>query len=94
VNTQVKPISEVIKDFKQSLQSYRPSTQRVYLAGARAALRAASFEPWQSPSLTDLWAGIAKSPVEKGARISPFLDFLSGPEQAASDSDSTALQNR
>jgi hypothetical protein len=70
VNTQVKPISEVIKDFKQSLQSYRPSTQRVYLAGARAALRAASFEPWQSPSLTDLWAGIAKSPVEKGARIS------------------------
>jgi hypothetical protein len=93
VSTQAKPISEVVKDFEQSLQNLRPSTKRVYLAGARAALRAASFEPWQSPPLSDLLAGIGKSSVEKRARISPFLDFLGRPKQAVSDSDSAALQN-
>jgi hypothetical protein len=93
VSPQAKVISEVVKDFEQSLQNLRPSTKRVYLAGARAAIRAASFEPWQSPSLTDLLASIGKSPVEKSARISPFLDFLGGPKQSVSDSDSAALQN-
>jgi hypothetical protein len=93
VSAQSKPISEVVKDFEQSLQSYRPSTKRVYVAGARAAIKAASFEPWQSPSLTDLLAGIGESPVEKSARISPFLDFLGGPKQSLSDQDSAAMQN-
>jgi hypothetical protein len=37
VSAQAKPISEVVKDFEQSLGNLRPSTQRVYVAGARAA---------------------------------------------------------
>ena len=76
MSAQAKPISEVVKDFEQSLGNLRPSTKRVYVAGARAAIRAASLELWQSPSLSDLLAAIGKSPAEKSARISPFLDFL------------------
>ena len=76
MSAQAKPISEVVKDFEQSLENLRPSTRRVYVAGARAAIRAASLELWQSPSATDLLASIGKSPTEKKARISPFLDFL------------------
>jgi hypothetical protein len=65
------------------------------MAGARAAIRAASLELWQSPSTTDLLASIGKSPIEKRARISPFLDFLGGggSKQSVSDEDSAALQN-
>ena len=95
VSAQAKPISQVVKDFEQSLQTLRPSTRRVYVAGARAAIRAASLELWQSPSATDLLASIGKFPIEKRARISPFLDFLGGggPKQSVSDEDSAALQN-
>jgi hypothetical protein len=95
VSAQAKPTSEVVKDFEQSLQSLRPSTRRVYVAGARAAIRAASLEFWQSPSTNDLLASIGKSPTEKGARILPFLHFLDGgqPKKSVSDLDSAALQN-
>jgi hypothetical protein len=95
VSAQAKPISEVVKDFEQSLENLRPSTRRVYVAGARAAIRAASLELWQSPSAADLLASIGKSPTEKRARISPFLDFLGGggPKQSVSDEESAALQN-
>jgi hypothetical protein len=95
VSAQAKPISEVVKVFEQSLENLRPSTRRVYVAGAKAAIRAASLELWQSPSATDLLASIGKSPTEKRARISPFLAFLGGgePKQSVSDEDSTALQN-
>ena len=55
--------------------SFRPSTRRVYMAGARAVIRAASLELWQNPSTIDLMASIGKSPSEKRVRISPFLDF-------------------
>jgi hypothetical protein len=37
VSAQAKPISEVVKDFEQSLRSYRPSTRRVYVAGERSS---------------------------------------------------------
>jgi hypothetical protein len=96
VSTQAKPISEVVEDFEQSLQSLRPSTRRVYVAGARAVIRAAGLELWQSHSANELLASIGKSPTEKRARISPFLDFLGGGggrKQSVSDSDSAALQN-
>ena len=95
MNAQPKPISEVVKDFEQSLENLRPSTKRVYVAGARAAIRAACLELWQSPSATDLLASIGKSPSEKKARISPFLDFLGGanPKNSLSDQDAAALQN-
>ena len=41
VSAQAKPISEVVKDFERSLENRRPSTRRVYLAGARSAIKAA-----------------------------------------------------
>jgi hypothetical protein len=75
VSAQAKAISEVVKDFEHSLQNLRPSTKRVYVAGARAAIRAASLEFWQSPSTNELLASIGKSPIEKRARISPFWIF-------------------
>ena len=95
MSTQAKPISEVVKDFEQSLGNLRPSTKRVYVAGARAAIRAASLELWQSPSTTDLLASIGKSPTEKRARISPFLDFLGdgGSKQSISDEEIADLQH-
>ena len=93
MSAQAKAISEVVKDFEQSLAGLRPSTRRVYVAGARAAIRAASLELWQSTSTSELLASIAKSPTEK--RISPFLGFLGGGrlKQPVSDEDSAALQN-
>jgi hypothetical protein len=95
VSAQAKPISEVVKDFEQSLGNLRPSTKRVYVAGARAAIRAASLELWQSPSTADLLASIGKSPIEKSARISPFLDFLGdgGSKQSISDEEIAVLRN-
>ena len=41
VSAQAEPISEVVKDFEQSLENLQPSTRRVYVAGARSAIRAA-----------------------------------------------------
>jgi hypothetical protein len=95
VSAQAKPISEVVKDFEQSLENLRPSTRRVYVAGARSAIRAARLELWQCPSYTELLASLGKSPTEKRVRISPFLDFLGGgePKEVVSDEDSAALQN-
>ena len=95
MSTQAKPISEVVRDFEQSLENLRPSTKRVYVADARAAIRAAGLEFWQSPSTTDLLASIGKSPTEKRARISHFLDFLGdrGSKQSVSDEEIAALQN-
>jgi hypothetical protein len=95
VSTQAKPISEVVKDFEQSLENLRPSTRRVYVAGARSALRAANLELWQCSSATELLASLGKSHTEKRVRISPFLDFLGGgePKELVSDEDSAALQN-
>jgi len=94
VSAQAKPISEVVKDFEQSLQNLRPSTRRVYVAGARAAIRAASLNLWESPSATDLLASIGKSPTPAKARISPFLTFLvaTNSEPSASDQDLAALR--
>ena len=95
MSAQAKPISELIKDFEQSLENLRSSTKRVYVAGARAAIRAASLELWQNPSAGDLLASIGKSPTEKRARISPFLDFLGdgGSKQPMSDEEIADLQN-
>jgi hypothetical protein len=95
VNAQAKAISELLEDFEQSLENLRPSTRRVYLAGARAAIRAARLELWQCPSATELLASLGESPTEKRVRISPFLDFLGGgePKELVSAQDSPALRN-
>jgi hypothetical protein len=94
VSAQAKPISQVVKDFEQSLRSYRPSTRRVYVAGARAALRGAGLELWQNPSTNEVLASIVKSHTPTKARISPFLTFLvaTNSEPSASDQDLAALR--
>ena len=94
MSAQAKPISEVVKDFEQSLENLRPSTRRIYVAGARTAIRAANLELWQCPSTGELLTSLGESPTEKKARISPFLNFLGGGElkELVSDEDSTALQ--
>ena len=76
MSAQTKAISEVVKDFEKSLANLQPSTRRVYVAGARAAIRVANLELWQSTSTADLLESIGKYPIEKRARISPFLDFF------------------
>jgi len=93
VSAQAKPISEVVKDFEQSLAGLRPSTRRVYVAGAKAAIGAAGLELWQSYSSNELMVLIRESPT--GKRISPFLGFLGGGrlKQPVSDEEIAALQN-
>jgi hypothetical protein len=95
VSAPPKAISEVVKEFEQSLENLRPSTRRIYVAGAKAAIRCAHLEFWQCPSTGELLASLGESPTEKKARISPFLNFLGGGElkELVSDEDSTALQN-
>ena len=90
-----KAISEVVKEFEQSLRTYSPSTRRIYVAGARTAIRCAHLELWQCPSTGELLASLGQSPTEKKARISPFLNFLGGGElkELVSDENSAALQN-
>ena len=78
---------------RPALEGLRPSTRRVYVAGAKAAIRAACLELWQSPSTDELLALIRESPTEK--RISPFLAFLGDvdPKNSLSDEDIAGLQN-
>ena len=80
MSAQAKPISEVVNEFEQSLENLRPSTRRVYVAAAKTAIGSAHLELWQCPSTGELLASLGKSPIEKKARISPFLDFLGGGE--------------
>jgi hypothetical protein len=95
VSAQAKPISEVVKEFEQSLENLRPSTRRVYVAAAKTAIRSAHLELWQCSSTGELLASLGESPSEKKARISPFLNFLGGGElkELVSDEDLAALQN-
>ena len=73
-------------------ERYRGDQGRVSPACDRGFSRS---ELWQSPSTTDLLASIGKSPIEKRARISPFLDFLGdgGSKQSISDEEIAALRN-
>jgi hypothetical protein len=95
VSAQAKPISEVVKDFEQSLENRRPSTRRVYVAAAKTAIKSAHLELWECPSTGELLASLGESPTEKKTRISPFLNFLGDGEleELVSDEDSAALQN-
>jgi hypothetical protein len=96
LSAQAKAISEVIKDFEESIRSLKPSTKRVYVAGAKAAIKAASLELWQSCSHDELLAFIKKSPPEQGARVTPLLAFLSdarGPNRSVPKEDTTGVQN-
>ncbi len=96
MSAQAKAISEVVKDFEQSIRSLKPSTRRVYLAGAKAAIKGARLELWQSCSHDELLYLIRKSPPEPAARVTPLLAFLGdvrGPNRSVPKEDATGVQN-
>ena len=78
MSAQSKPISEVVKEFEQSLESLRPSTRRVYVAAAKTAIRSAHLELWQCPStlrLANYWPRSANRPAKEGTHLC-FLKFF------------------
>ena len=96
MSAQAKAISAVIKDFEESIRSLKPSTRRVYAAGAKAAIRAARLELSQSYSHDGLLDLIRKSPPEPGTRVAPFLTFLRGARgtnRSVSKEEITGVQN-
>jgi hypothetical protein len=70
--------TDVIQEFTQSLAGRRPSTIRLYVAGARAAVKAAGADVSECGSRAELLSQIRKSQPIKGARVAPFLRFLEG----------------
>src|SRR6476620_8225964 len=71
-------LTDPIKDFKKSLAGRKPSTQRVYMAGARTAIDALKANICECRSYAELLALILDAQPAKRARIAPFLRFLQG----------------
>jgi hypothetical protein len=65
---------DVIEEFRSSLKGRKPSTIRVYLAGARRVLNLVNLS--QAASYEELLVWIHEHPPGKRARITPFLEFL------------------
>src|SRR5262245_23848505 len=65
---------DVIKEFRNSLEGRKPSTIRVYLAGAKRILK--TIDVSKVGSYEELLAWIHEHPPEKRARTTPFLEFL------------------
>jgi hypothetical protein len=94
---------DVIKEFAQSLAGRKPSTARLYVAGARAAIKAAGADVSECGSRAELLTLLRKSPPIKGAaRVAPFLRFLEGggaasdrrAKESLSTEDIRGIQNR
>jgi hypothetical protein len=82
--------TRAIEDFEASLHPLRPSTKRLYLAGAKALLRAAfpgPAGPRGVASYEELWARTRGVKVPKPARARPFLRFLDGRQGPAPPQD-------
>jgi hypothetical protein len=79
-----------IEDFDASLQCLSPSTKRLYLAGAKALLRAAfpgPAGPRGVASYAELWARTRDVKLPKPARARPFLRFLESRQGPAPPED-------
>ena len=73
------PLTQAIADFDASLDDLRPSTKRLYLAGAKALLRAAFPGPAGLRGIApyaELWARTHDVKPPTPARVRPFLRFL------------------
>jgi hypothetical protein len=68
-------IVDLITDFKHSLEGRRPSTIRLYVAGAKAAMQAARVCAGYD-SIPQILASIREHPPGNGHRIAPFLRYL------------------
>ena len=62
---QAKPISEVVKDFEQSLENLQPSTRRVYVAGARASAELGDSKTRKADALRE--KSLHRNPARLGA---------------------------
>ena len=71
-------VMDSVEDFKKSLEGFRPSTLRVYVAGAKTAINAVKANVSQCRSYAELLALILEAQPAKRARIAPFLRFLQG----------------
>jgi hypothetical protein len=78
-----------IVDFEASLRHLRPSTKRLYLAGAKALLRAAFPAPARPlpASHAELWVRLRDVKPPKPARARPFLRFLESRQAPAPPED-------
>ena len=65
-----------IIDFKKSLEGLKPSTLRVYVAGAKTAINAVKANVSECRSYGELLTLILEAQPEKRARVAPFLRFL------------------
>jgi hypothetical protein len=84
---------DVIQKFTQSLAGSRPSTIRLYVAGARAAIKAAGSEVSGCGSRAELLSVLRKGQPIKAARVAPFLRFLEGGGGGARAKESLALED-
>jgi hypothetical protein len=86
---------QAIAEFDASLQGLRPSTKRLYLAGAKALLRAAFPGPSGSRDVApyaELWARVCGVKPPKPARARPFLRFLESRQTPAPPEDLEAVR--
>jgi hypothetical protein len=86
-----------LKDFEAALQHLCPSTKRLYLAGAKALLRAVFAAPAGSrgvASYEELWARTRDAELPKSARARPFLRFLESRQTPAPSEDLEAVRTR
>jgi hypothetical protein len=65
-----------ITDFKKSLEGLKPSTLRVYVAGAKTAINAVKADVSECRSYAELLTLILEAQPDKRARVAPFLRFL------------------
>ena len=79
-------VTDSIEDFKKSLDGLKPSTLRVYVAGAKTAINAVKANVSQCRSYAELLALILEAQPAKPARVAPFLRFLQGDRRGADNS--------
>jgi hypothetical protein len=71
-------VTDLLQEFKRSLEGLKPSTLRVYVAGAKAAMESAMANVPECGSTGELLDLIREARPEKGVRVAPFLRFLQG----------------
>ena len=80
------PVIDSIEDFQKSLEGLRPSTLRVYVAGAKKAINAVRGNVSECRSYSELLAMVLEAQPAKSARVAPFLRFLEGDGRGAGNS--------
>jgi len=89
--------ARALKDFEAALQDLRPSTKRLYLAGAKALLRAVYAAPALPPQVASyegLWDQTRDVKLPKPARTRPFLRFLENHQAPAPTENLEAVRAR